>query len=298
MFSSTSKDIHSRRRRLLGSSYSKTSVHRPRVQNIIKSRIGQLISFVEGQVTLQERSIRKTSPIIIRNVTRPLEADIYTAFAFSEAEGTHFLDNLSNGPNTVDETGMGQIDLFHDEKRDPYWFWEAEAPSLFYRICPFLFPRGHKIHATAEKWISDLMSHYEDINPITKETHESTYGKMFAWRDSRTGKPLTREERASEIMDDCLAGHDSVPAALEFMIRQISLHPDVQQKLQWELRQNLPIDAQDRTMAMLDNLQYLNAVTMEGLRLVDTILSYETRTVPKGGCVIEGFFLPQGVSLF
>ncbi len=48
-------------------------------------------------------------------------------------------------------------------------------------------------------------------------------------------------------------------------------------------------------MLLLDSLPYLNAVLMEGLRLVDTILSYETRLVPAGGCVIEGYHLPAGV---
>ena len=50
-------------------------------------------------------------------------------------------------------------------------------------------------------------------------------------------------------------------------------------------------------MAMIDALPYLNAVVMEGLRLVDTIASYETRVVPSGGCMIEGYFIPAGVRI-
>ena len=49
---------------------------------------------------------------------------------------------------------------------------------------------------------------------------------------------------------------------------------------------------------MIDSLSYVNAVVMEGLRLVDTISSYQTRVVPKGGCVISGCYLPAGVSFF
>ena len=79
------------------------------------------------------------------------------------------------------------------------------------------------------------------------------------------------------------------------MLRKISEHPEVQAKLHLELLTSLPTTAEKRTMAMLDTLPYLNAVIMEGLRLVDTILSYETRIVPPEGCVIEGYFLPAGV---
>ena len=46
---------------------------------------------------------------------------------------------------------------------------------------------------------------------------------------------------------------------------------------------------------MIDTLSYVNAVVMEGLRLVDTISSYQTRVVPKGGCMTCGYFLPAGV---
>ena len=155
------------------------------------------MNYVEDQVSKQG------GPVIIRNITRPLEADIYTAFAFSETVGTKFLDNLKPGANTVDDLGMEQIDLFHDEKRDPYWFWESEAPSISRYLFPRFFREGQYIHEKAEKWILGLMSHYEEATKMSKDAPESTYWKMLAWRDVETGKPLTRKERASEIMDDC-----------------------------------------------------------------------------------------------
>jgi hypothetical protein len=47
--------------------------------------------------------------------------------------------------------------------------------------------------------------------------------------------------------------------------------------------------------ADLDKLPYLNAVIMEGLRLVYTINFYQPRVVPKGGCTVEDIYLPGGV---
>lgn len=80
------------------------------------------------------------------------------------------------------------------------------------------------------------------------------------------------------------------------MTRTLSLHPKVQSRLRVELLSSVPLDAKDRTFAMIDNLPYLNAVIMESLRLVNTISSYQTRVVPPGGCVISGYFLPASVS--
>lgn len=92
-----------------------------------------------------------------------------------------------------------------------------------------------------------------------------------------------------------VAGQDAVSAALEYMVRQLSKHAEVQSRLHLELLSSVRPD-EERSLAMIDNLPYLNAVVMESLRTVDTISSYQTRVVPKGGCSISGYFLPEGVS--
>ena len=88
---------------------------------------------------------------------------------------------------------------------------------------------------------------------------------------------------------------DAVPAALEFIIRQLCIYTDVQSQLRIELSLRVPAAAEYRGFAMIDQLKYLNAIVMEGLRVIDTISSYQTRVVPREGCVISGFFLPAGV---
>lgn len=92
-----------------------------------------------------------------------------------------------------------------------------------------------------------------------------------------------------------MAGQDAVPAALEFIIRQLSARPEIQSQLRAELLTAVPLASADRNYAMIDDLPYLNAVVMESLRLVDTISSYQTRVVPKGGCEISGYYIPAGV---
>lgn len=89
------------------------------------------------------------------------------------------------------------------------------------------------------------------------------------------------------------AGHDTVSASLEYLTRQVSLSTDTQAKLLHELRE---ADKKDGNLyPTLDKLPYLNAVVMEGLRLVYTINFYQPRVVPKGGCTVEDIYLPEGV---
>ena len=93
-----------------------------------------------------------------------------------------------------------------------------------------------------------------------------------------------------------VAGQDAVSAVLQYIIRQLSIHQGIQSHLRLKLLTLVPLDAKDRDFAMIDRLAYLNAVVMESLRLVDTVASYQTRTIPQGGRVICGAFLPAGVS--
>ena len=93
-----------------------------------------------------------------------------------------------------------------------------------------------------------------------------------------------------------VAGQDAVSAVLEFIVRQLSIHQDVQSCLRLELLTSVSRQSEESNFATIDKLVYLNAVVMESLRLVDTVSSYQTRLVPKGGCIISGTFLPGGVS--
>lgn len=94
-----------------------------------------------------------------------------------------------------------------------------------------------------------------------------------------------------------VAGQDAVSAVLEFIVRQLSIHQDVQSHLQLELLTSVSPNREENDLATTEKLAYLNAVVMESLRLVDTVSSYQTRVVPQGGCILSGTFLPGGVSI-
>ena len=209
MFSSASSRDHSSRKRIFASSYSKTSVTGDRVQNIIKVRVAKIMNFLERQSSSNSTFHGSSGPIVVRNVFRALQADVFTAFAFSEGEGTNFLNHLENGPNTVEDLGMGMMDLFHDEKRDEFFFWESEQPFKY--ISKFLARNGPKSHERAQRWLMELVKPHEarlqSRNPI-KSTEKSllqfnggVYEKLMFYKNPETGNPLDWTERASEIMD-------------------------------------------------------------------------------------------------
>lgn len=209
MFSAGSSKAHTKRRKILATSYSKTTVSQSRTQEIIKGCVKQLVNFISQQTSQSESSFGKTGPVVVRNAFRALQADIFTACTFSKASGTKFLDNLQVGGNTLEDMDMGMIDLCHDERRDEFFFWESEEP--FRRIVRFVKPNAFKTHMKAQKWLGQMISRYEAEMSSPKDAEyykrcssifqSGTYKKLLQSRSPDTGNSLDWDERASEIMD-------------------------------------------------------------------------------------------------
>ena len=209
MFSFAASQNHARRKRIFAAAYSKTSVSQERTQYIIVSRAAKFVRFIESQVSGKDPGRKNNCPIVIRNVFRALQADIFTAFAFSDADGSRFLDNLKGGANTLEDLGMRDMDLFHDEHREKFFFWESEVPFKYIRH--LIAPSGAKAHALAEQWIQEFINRCDaksslrtmngDVDINSHMTDMGVYDRLFMYRDSRTGIPLSKSEKASEIMD-------------------------------------------------------------------------------------------------
>ena len=209
MFSFSSSQAHKQRRRILASAYSKPAIAHSRVQNLIKARTEKLLHFVNEQTSMCRTTLGKSGPIVIRNLFRALQADIFTAFAFSEEGGTHFLANLKAGANTVEDLGLSIMDLCHDEKREAFFFWGSEKPFKFVR---HWFDRdGLRAHKALQTWLLELAMKFEAAATTNtgrgsqsgngSALDRGVYSKLLYWKDTVTGQSLSMQQRVSEIMD-------------------------------------------------------------------------------------------------
>ncbi|KAI4164572.1 MAG: hypothetical protein LQ342_001885 [Letrouitia transgressa] len=208
MFSLASSEGHKQRRRIFAAAYSKTGISQDQVQKIIGSRVAKVIRFIGIQSDCRKSGQDGQTPLIPRNIFRALQADVFTAFTFSDDAGTQYLDNLGYGANTTQELGMNMIDLCHDEKRDPFFFWESEVPFKY--IARFIGRNGPTLHANAHRWLSDLVSKHETNRSGIKPTQirskpnqfmSSTWEKLTSWRSQETGMPLDQLDCLSEVLD-------------------------------------------------------------------------------------------------
>ena len=79
------------------------------------------------------------------------------------------------------------------------------------------------------------------------------------------------------------------------MCYYLAKNTDVYEKLKFEIRNNFS-SREEMTLAKLANLEYLNRVIREGLRMFPPAADIFPRIIPEGGEVIMGKFLPEGVS--
>ena len=98
---------------------------------------------------------------------------------------------------------------------------------------------------------------------------------------------LEKLEIAAECLDHMAAGIDTTGDALCFLMWELSqprsLH--YQEMLRQELR--------DNPDTPFDKLPFLDAVVMEGLRCFPAIPMSLPRYVPRGGKLIDGYFVPE-----
>lgn len=96
-------------------------------------------------------------------------------------------------------------------------------------------------------------------------------------------------QAAAECNDHMAAGIDTTGDGLCFLMWELSQphNSHIQERLHLEVSQ-APVDV------ALDDLPYLDAVIKEALRLAPPIPMSFPRYVPKGGCIIDGYHIPEG----
>lgn len=104
-------------------------------------------------------------------------------------------------------------------------------------------------------------------------------------------KGMTRPEIHSNAFTLVIAGSESSAGALSGIFFLLMKHPKVYDQLVSEIRSAYRSDDEIR-LANVQNLEYLEAVTLESLRLYPPVPVSLPRRVPIGGEMIDGNYVP------
>ena len=202
MFSATSRRLHDERKRMLGPSYSRSTIYTSRVQLLIQRHVGTLYHFLET-ITNASKS-NSTGHLLVRNIFRALTDDIFTSFAFSEPVGTEFLSQLRVGANTLSDLGMEDLKLWCEDTRESFFMFEREPELRWITWLLLPFP-GETKHVRFEAFLSRIINRYEatiaSLEKRFSDSEKGVYWRLLTERGALTGQTLNWKQRAAEIMD-------------------------------------------------------------------------------------------------
>ena len=265
--------LHTARRKLYAKGFGLTSLRKewePTVQDIISIAVSKIQQDAQkGQAEVMGWWTLMANEIVCR---------------LTFGGGFHTVENGIKDPFVLMlERRMG--DLAHLLKHF--------APPLFYvgRLLARVVPRLHDVFFSQEKMFAA-----GDGVVVNARSEKSTGGgasnlfaKALAEGEAQHATAMTDTDIITDAGALLLAGSDPTAISLTFLIWCVLNRPDLQKMLEKEVSS---IDG-EVTDAACENLPILNAVINESLRLYGAAPGGMPRSVPAGGAVLGGYFIPS-----
>ncbi len=110
----------------------------------------------------------------------------------------------------------------------------------------------------------------------------------------KEGMGLTDEDLFTQVEVFMIAGHESTSIALTWVILHLSKYPDIQSKVQTEIRELID-DNENLTHENLSKLKYMDNCIKESMRLYPSFLHFLRQ--PLTDIQIGSFMIPKGTLL-
>ncbi|KAI8333842.1 cytochrome P450 [Chlamydoabsidia padenii] len=214
--------------------------------------------------------------------------------------------------DTIGKAGFG-FDFHALENRDNEWVENYDSIKEgmldpFFLVFPFFdttflnwFPKRQQIHKKLDKFL-DMIG-----NMIEKRRSDLNQGKQMVDAQDRDLLTLMIESEQSEnasLSNDelrrnlCvffLAGHDTTAFTLAFMIYELAVNPDIQERARKEAIDILGDDPHDVLPSIEDTkkMTFINATMKETMRLHNPVLNTTSREATED-CYLNDIFIPKG----
>ncbi|KAJ7611336.1 cytochrome P450 [Roridomyces roridus] len=259
-------DDHKRHRRVLNQAFGPAQI-RP-LTDVFMDKAIQLRDIWAGRMEAEGDATR----IDISDGLRRATLDVIGQAGF------HYQFNaLEDKPNELNDT----FTLLHHSSQsklyDAVRMTQAKLPML--KLFPLpgaqFFRRGRAIMDSIGRTIvSDtkaaLKKSENDENQGTRRDLLSVLLKANLSNDLPSNQRMSDTEIMAQIRAFLFAGHETTSSSVSWVLYELSVHPNMQEKLREELF-SLPTEAP--TMDQLNSLKYLESVVRETLRLRAPVIS-------------------------
>ncbi|KAK5759966.1 hypothetical protein LTS12_009862 [Elasticomyces elasticus] len=150
--------------------------------------------------------------------------------------------------------------------------------------------------ALATGQLEERMALQEKRHQIKDEVgHKDLMHYLLTNADPKTGIRFSRAELEGDSLSLIGAGADTVGATLSGILFYLARNPSALRTVTSELRLAFSSLEEIRSGSGLDSCVYLDACIEETLRLAPVVPALLPREVMKGGIVIDGQFVPEGI---
>uniref|UniRef100_A0A0K8T0R3 Cytochrome P450 4C1 n=1 Tax=Lygus hesperus TaxID=30085 RepID=A0A0K8T0R3_LYGHE len=153
------------------------------------------------------------------------------------------------------------------------------------------------LHGYTERIISERKATYNSRGIKDKEFADEAFGtkKRQAFLDKllEMGDSLSDSDIREEVDTFLFEGHDTTAALIEFALFELGQNPDVQELAYEEQLSIFGEDEREATLADLQNMNYLDRVIKECLRLYPSV-PYMSRKIAEDVPLKDSLTIPAG----
>ncbi|KAI9296044.1 cytochrome P450 [Neoconidiobolus thromboides FSU 785] len=194
----------------------------------------------------------------------------------------------------IGDLGYGKSFGIVKQGYHPVVDWIKDAFRLSFLVA--VFPALKHLEYTSIKSIYQFS--YDAINNAKNCPDKTTImNALLNTEDPETGRKLNEKEIAEESILQIVAGTDTTSNTLTWFFYNLANNPDVYEKVEKEIHDTFPDKRSIDYTKIKSECHYLNAVIHESMRIIPVAPGIISRSVPKGGKVIDGYFIPEGISI-
>ncbi|KAI9296937.1 cytochrome P450 [Neoconidiobolus thromboides FSU 785] len=261
MFNTNNKDYHRLKKRILAPLFSDKAISS--VENIIHNNV--------------------------KNLVEKLNDYSYSNQKFDLGLYFHYFSF-----DVIGDIGFGKSFNMVNDGYHPVIGWVKDTFYLSFIL--FIFPIFKNIQFRSVKSLYEFS--YGAINNAKSHPNRATImNALLNAVDPETGKKLDEKEIAEESIIQFAAGTDTTSNTLTWFFYNLTNHPDIYEKLEREINTIFQDKASISYTQIKSDCHYLNAVIHESMRVTPVAPGNLPRAVPKGGRVIDGYFIPEGTTI-
>ncbi|KAF5723051.1 Isotrichodermin C-15 hydroxylase [Fusarium mundagurra] len=151
-----------------------------------------------------------------------------------------------------------------------------------------------------EKCFEERAKVEEDARKLNKpkdDRRKDFFHYLLQAVDPVTGKGYTKDELFGESESLIIAGSDTTATSIAAAFFYLSRSPQIQEKLAKEITSAFSSAENIKSGTTLYSCQYLRAFIDETLRMSPPVPADLAREVEKGGIVVDGQYIPEGINV-